>query len=113
VNYFNATAGTPSPALLATYDCVVTPGSPAATRTGDFRQQSGGLRGRRGKVVLGVFCTFTTVASLGGRIMTSGYSPVTSPPGTKSLLVFDLCGGRDHLPALGGGGLWTASTAMS
>jgi hypothetical protein len=40
-----------------------------------------------GHVVLGVFCTFTTGAPLGGRIMTPGYSPVTSPAGTNHFVL--------------------------
>jgi hypothetical protein len=34
-----------------------------------------------GKVVLGVFCTFTQWNHLAGAIMTAGYCPVTSPTG--------------------------------
>ena len=83
VNYFNATAGTPSPALLATYDCVYTWVASGYSDRVTFGNNLADFVDAGGKVVLGVFCTFTTVASLGGRIMTSGYSPVTSPPGTN------------------------------
>jgi hypothetical protein len=81
VDYFDTRSATPTAVQLGAYTCVYTwVNNPYADRV---------LMGDRladyvdagGKVILGVFCTYTTGFSLGGRIMTAAYCPVTSPGG--------------------------------
>ena len=87
---------TPSPELLATYDCVLTkPNYPYEDRV---------LMGDRladyvdagGKVVLGVFCALDDSLFPGyplqGRIMMPGYSPVAAIPGTTPFSRGDYAG---------------------
>jgi hypothetical protein len=85
VDYFDARIATPSAAMLSGYGCVFTWVSNdyadhvlMGDRLADFVDAGG-------RVVLGAFCTYTVNYSLGGRIMTSGYCPVTSPSGTNHL----------------------------
>ena len=81
VDYFDAQTGTPSAALLATYDCVYTwIGNPPADSV-LFGNRLADYVDAGGKVILGTFCTYTGGAYLGGRIMRPGYSPVVSPLG--------------------------------
>jgi hypothetical protein len=87
VDYFDAAAATPTVAFLSGYDCVYT--------WADFAYADPVLFGNRlatyvnggGKVILGAFCTFTAGNSLGGTIMTPGYSPVASPTGANHFAV--------------------------
>jgi hypothetical protein len=83
VDYFNASLGTPLPSQLATYDCVYTWTNGAYFNRALFGDRLADFVDAGGKVILGVFCTYTSGNSLGGRIMTPGYSPVTSPAGTN------------------------------
>lgn len=83
VDYFDTRSGTPTLAQLSAYEAVSTwTNSPHADRVllGDTLADYVDAGGR---VILSVFSTYTTGNSLGGRIMTSGYSPVTSPGGTN------------------------------
>ncbi len=87
VDYFDTRPATPSAALLATYDCVYTwTNAPHAdpvllgNRLADFVDAGG-------TVILGAFSTYTIGNSMGGRIMTPGYSPVTSPTGNNHFAV--------------------------
>ncbi len=81
VDYFDARAATPSPALLRTYDCVYTWANYAYADNVLFGDRLADYVDDGGKVVLGVFCTFTLGNYLDGRIMTPGYCPVDSPSG--------------------------------
>jgi hypothetical protein len=85
VDYFDANAGTPTAAQLAGYQAVYTYASISYSDRVLFGDRLADYVDGGGKVILSVFCTFTTGWSLGGRIMTAGYSPVTSPAGTNHL----------------------------
>lgn len=80
VDYFDARNGTPSPSLLASYDCVYTWVDYSYADRNLFGNELADYVDAGGKVILGVFCTYTGF-SLGGRIMTASYCPVTSPTG--------------------------------
>ncbi|MBM3287777.1 MAG: hypothetical protein FJY88_10575 [Candidatus Eisenbacteria bacterium] len=119
VDYFDAAAATPSLELLLRYDCVYTWVNFAYADRVLFGDNLADFVDRGGSVVLGVFCTFTAGNSLGGRIMTAGYSPVTSPSGSNHYLFDSYAGNgttcihagvgaygstyRDYLVTQGGG----------
>lgn len=119
VDYYDASAGTPDAALLATYDCVYTWANFAYANNVLFGDRLADFVDAGGSVVLGVFCTYTSGNFLSGRIMTAGYSPVISPPGANhfsdSAYIGDgvtclhtgvsaySCFYRDYLAPLGGG----------
>lgn len=108
VDYFDATNGVPSLAQLSVYDCVYTYPSnpyPNATTMGDRLADFADLANK--KVILGAFCTFTSGASMGGRIMTNGYAPVFSPTGTNHLTLSAYAG--DGMSSLHAGVLTYAS----
>jgi hypothetical protein len=85
VDYFDPRYATPSPALLAGYDAVMTwTNNPYANRD-LFGDRLADYVDGGGKVILGAFCTYTSGNSLGGRIMKAGYSPVTSPGGENHM----------------------------
>ena len=81
VDYFDASAGTPSPALLANYSCVNTWANFAYADPTTYGDNLAAYVDGGGRAILGVFCTFTQGNSLGGQIMTPAYSPVVSPTG--------------------------------
>jgi hypothetical protein len=83
VDYFDARAATPTAELLNTYGCVYTWIDYPCNDRVLFGDRLADYVDQGGHVVLGVFCTFTAGNSLGGRIMTAAYSPVTSPTGTN------------------------------
>lgn len=83
VDYFNASADTPDPALLATYDCVYTWVDLSYANPQRFGDLLASFVDAGGKVILGAFCTFSSGNSMKGRIMQPGYSPVWSPFGTN------------------------------
>jgi flagellar hook capping protein FlgD len=83
VDYFDARVGTPTAGVLAGYNCVYTLADASYNDRVTFGDRLADFVDAGGKVILGVFCTYTTGNSLGGRIMTPGYSPVTSPLGTN------------------------------
>lgn len=83
VDYYDARSGTPTALELATYDCVYTWVSSAYADADLFGNRLADYVDAGGKVILGVFCTFTAGSFLGGRIMTPGYCPVTSPSGSN------------------------------
>ncbi|MBI4878622.1 MAG: hypothetical protein HY812_03045 [Planctomycetes bacterium] len=83
VDYFDARVGTPSPALLATYDAVFTWVNYAYANNVVFGNVLSSFCDNGGNVVLGPFCTYTSGNFLSGRIMGTGYSPVKSPAGTN------------------------------
>lgn len=94
VDYFDTRAGTPSLALLQTYDAVSTwTNSPHANNValGNVLADYVDVGGR---VILSVFSTYTNGYYLAGRIMTSGYSPVDSPSGGNHFSMLQLCGRR-------------------
>jgi hypothetical protein len=83
VDYFDARAGTPSAVVLAGYDCVFTHPEFAYSDMNAFGDALANYVDAGGRVILGVYCTYTSGSSLGGRIMTPGYCPVTSPAGNN------------------------------
>lgn len=76
VDYFDAISATPSPATLASYDCVFTFTDFAYDDEVVFGNRLADYADAGGRVVLGVFTTYTQGNFLGGRIMQPGYSPV-------------------------------------
>jgi hypothetical protein len=83
VDYFDASAGTPTPALMANYSCVNTWANFAYADPTAYGDNLAAYVDGGGRAILGVFDTFTSGNSLGGMIMTSAYSPVVSPTGTN------------------------------
>lgn len=83
VDYFDARAATPSLALLQQYSCVHTWANFDYDNNVLFGDNLADYVDAGGRTVLGVFCTFTDGNFLSGRIMTPGYSPVTSPGGNN------------------------------
>jgi hypothetical protein len=92
VNYFNGMAATPSSALLATYDCAYTWANNGYFDRVAMGDQLANFVDAGGKAILGVFCTYTAGNSLGGRIMTPNYSPVTSPTGANHFTIVPYAG---------------------
>jgi len=87
VDYFDARVGTPTAPQLAAYQAVYTFPSNAYSDRVLFGDRLADYVDAGGKVILGVFCTYTVGNPLGGRIMNPGYSPVTSPAGTNHLVL--------------------------
>jgi hypothetical protein len=83
VDYFDASAGTPSAALLATYTGVHVWANFAFADKTTYGNNLATFVDNGGDVVMGAFCTYTNGNSLGGTIMTSAYSPVWSPSGSN------------------------------
>ena len=81
VDYFNAETGTPTPGQLLGYSCVFTYPNSAYNDKNLLGDRLADYVDAGGKVILGPYCTFTDGFPLGGRILTSAYSPVTSPNG--------------------------------
>jgi hypothetical protein len=86
VDYFDASAATPSTALLANYDCVHTWCNFDYSDPVGFGNNLATYVDAGGNVVLGAFCTYTTGSFLGGQIMAPNYCPVVSPLGTNHFL---------------------------
>lgn len=86
VDYFDARVATPTLATLNTYDAVYVWVNFAMFDPIAFGDVLADYVDGGGVVILGAFCTFTSGNSLAGRIMTAGYSPVTSPAGTNHFL---------------------------
>lgn len=86
VDFFNASTGTPSAALLDQYDVVYTWANLAYSDAVLMGDRLAGYVDRGGRVILGAFCTYTSGNSLDGRIMDPAFSPVTSPLGTNLFL---------------------------
>lgn len=83
VDYFDAAAATPDPTLLAQYDCVYVWVDVGLSDNVLYGDRLANYVDAGGRVVLGAFATYTTGNYLSGQIMTSAYSPVTSPSGTN------------------------------
>lgn len=81
VDYFDASAGTPSLDLLNQYDCVNTWANFAYADNVGFGNNLADYVDGGGRVALGAFTTYTQGNFLDGRIMDPGYSPVFSPTG--------------------------------
>lgn len=81
VDYFDASAGTPSVALLSNYACAHTWTNFAYADATTYGNNLATYVDGGGRALLGVFCTFTQGNSLGGAIMTAAYNPVVSPTG--------------------------------
>ena len=83
VDYFDPRVGTPAAVLLASYDAVYTEVNEAYADRVLMGDRLANYVDAGGRALLGPFCTYTVGNSLGGRIMTADYAPVTSPPGTN------------------------------
>jgi hypothetical protein len=83
VDYFDATAGTPSSAILANYNAVHTWCNFDYADNVQFGDNLAAFAGNERAVVLGAFCTYTSGNFLSGQIMTAAYCPVVSPLGTN------------------------------
>lgn len=86
VDYFDARVSNPGATLLNTYDCVHVWANYAFFDKVGYGNQLAAFVDQGGTVVLGAFCTYTSGNSLGGAIMTSGYSPVWSPSGSNHFM---------------------------
>lgn len=77
VDYYAAHFGTPDPALLAAYDCVMTWANYAYSNSVLFGNNLADFVDQGGSVVLGAFCAYTAGNYLSGRIMADpAYCPV-------------------------------------
>ena len=85
VDYFDTRSATPTALQLASYACVYTWASSAYQDRVLFGDRLADFADAGGKVILGVFCTYTHGNSLGGRIMTNGYNPVQSLNGNNHI----------------------------
>jgi len=83
VDYFDTRAGTPTLAQLSAYSAVMTWSNSAHANRVAYGDVLADYVDAGGRVILSAFSTYTSGNSLGGRIMTSGYSPVTSPGGSN------------------------------
>lgn len=83
VDYFDARAATPALGQMQGYDCVYTWTNGSYSDEVAFGDTLADFVDAGGRVVLGVFTTFTNGNSLAGRIMTPGYSPVIAPSGNN------------------------------
>jgi len=82
-DYFDARSGTPTLGQLQGYAGIFTWANSSFNDSTGFGDLLADYVDGGGRVVLGAFVTYTSGNSLGGRIMTSGYSPVTSPSGSN------------------------------
>ncbi len=79
VDYFDASAGTPSVALLSAYDCVYVWGNYAFADAVLYGDNLAAYVDVGGKVILGQWCYHTTQINwLEGAIMTPAYCPITA-----------------------------------
>jgi cysteine-rich repeat protein len=85
VDYLDAETITPTLADLQAYDCVYTWVINGYMDHAAFGDVLADFVDAGGNVVLGAFATYTMGFSLGGRIMTDTYSPVSSPTGNNHL----------------------------
>jgi hypothetical protein len=83
VDYFDTRVATPTVSQLSLYDCVYTWANYAYADNVTFGNNLATYVDNGGRVVLGVFCTYTTGNFLAGAIMGPGYSPVWSPSGSN------------------------------
>lgn len=81
VDYFDPRGTTPTLEQLQAYDCVYTWANSTYANPFTFGDTLADYVDAGGRVILGVFTTYTNGAHLSGRIMSPGYSPVTSPDG--------------------------------
>jgi PKD repeat protein len=108
VDFLDASVTTPSVADLARYDVVITwPNWPFADRVllGDRLADYADIGG---KVILGGFCWYTHGFSLGGAIITGGYSPLDGTTGNNHYAEANL-GSYDGSNPI----LWGVSSASS
>ena len=84
VDYFDGAAATPSLVQLQNYCAVITWANFSYLDNVAMGDVLADYVDAGGQVILGVFSTYTSGAFLSGRIMTDGYSPVTSPTGSNT-----------------------------
>jgi hypothetical protein len=92
VDYFDARVGTPSVSLLSLYDCVYTWANYPYADNATFGNNLAAYVDGGGRVILGVFCTYTSGNFLGGAIMTLAYCPVVSPLGNNHFVTSTYAG---------------------
>jgi hypothetical protein len=95
VDYLDARSCTPTVEFLGKYDCVYTWADYAYADRTLFGDRLAEYVDAGGRVILGVFCTYTSGSSLGGRIMTAAYSPVVSPSGSNHFVFSSYDGNGD------------------
>jgi hypothetical protein len=83
VDYYDARVATPTLGDLSAYDAVFTWANFAYFDEVGFGDVLADYVDAGGRVILGAFTTYTSGNNLSGDIMTSGYSPVTSPSGSN------------------------------
>jgi hypothetical protein len=83
VDYFDTRGGTPTLAQLSAYSAVMTWANYSHADRVALGDVLADYVDAGGRVILSAFSTYTSGNSLGGRIMTSGYSPVASPGGSN------------------------------
>ena len=84
VDYMDARSVTPTVQDLTAYCGVITWTNAVYANQSAFGDNLADYVDGGGQVILGVFSTFTMGISLSGRIMSAGYSPVTSPTGSNT-----------------------------
>jgi len=108
VDYVDANGATPSLADLARYDVVITwPDYPYADRVA-MGDRLAAYADIGGKVILGGFCWYTHAYSLGGAIITGGYSPLNSTTGENHYASANLGSYNGGNPIM-----WNVSSASS
>ena len=83
VDYFDASAGTPSTATLLSYGAVHVWANFAFADNVTYGNNLAAAVDGGTSVVMGAFCTYTNGNFLSGAIMTPAYSPVVSPSGSN------------------------------
>jgi hypothetical protein len=90
-DYFDARFDTPSPSLLATYDCVHTWSNYPYSDPALFGNRLADYVDGGGKVILGAFAASQAGNALAGRLVdpAAGYTPVTSPGNHEGMSAWD------------------------
>ncbi|WP_321472230.1 PEP-CTERM sorting domain-containing protein [uncultured Paludibaculum sp.] len=86
VDYYDASAGTPTVTELQAYKGVFTWTNSTYSNSTLLGDNLAAYVDGGGRVVLGAFTTYASGSHLGGAIMTSAYSPVTSPTGSNAFI---------------------------
>lgn len=106
VDYYDAESGTPTLAELSGYDAVFVWANRSFADSNAYGDVLADYVDAGGRVVLGAFTTYSSGNDLGGRIMSSGYSPVVSPGGGNYFALSDYAGD-------GTSSLWTGVSSYA